>query len=255
MSKRKSSKATELPLFDLPLHANDEADDPAAIDPEAMESPEPVEPTADDPAPEPAETSPNPADRTLERPANLTLFPTEPNEPGDSPAAATTQSPSGEKSSEAASGGSEPPEGSDTPKDLEASEDPRPAPFNERLLTSVVDLAVHLAVLGVTAAAVLLMGLRLTTASIFPFLALGLVFSFLYWFIPLAFWGRTPGMAWVGHTALGLDEEPLTFSQTALRWIGALLTLAFAGLPLLLAFKGRSLSDRLSESQTIIDIS
>jgi hypothetical protein len=57
-------------------------------------------------------------------------------------------------------------------------------------------------------------------------------------------------MAWVGLSARNQDGEPLTFDQTARRWLGGLLTLGFAGLPILLTGKGRSLTDRLSGSAT-----
>jgi hypothetical protein len=57
-------------------------------------------------------------------------------------------------------------------------------------------------------------------------------------------------MAWVGLTARNQDGEPLTFDQTARRWLGGLLTLGFAGLPILLTGKSRSLTDRLSGSAT-----
>ena len=57
-------------------------------------------------------------------------------------------------------------------------------------------------------------------------------------------------MAWAGLVSQNRDGEPLTFDQTARRWIGALLTLGTAGLPLLLALRGRSLADLLSGSVT-----
>ncbi|MCP4655744.1 MAG: RDD family protein [bacterium] len=126
-----------------------------------------------------------------------------------------------------------------------------PASLGDRLLGGLADLAVQLAILGLVIVTVHLMEVRITLSDGPPFGVLALVFSFLYWFIPLAFWGQTPGMAWVGHTAFSLRDEPLSFSQTALRWLGALITLSLAGLPMLLALGGRSLTDRLSESKTI----
>ena len=88
--------------------------------------------------------------------------------------------------------------------------------------------------------------------SDWPAVALFLLsFSFLYTVVPLAFWGHTPGMAWAGLDARGRDGEPLAFDQTARRWIGGILTLLLLGLPLLLAFGGRSLSDLLSGSETL----
>ena len=45
-------------------------------------------------------------------------------------------------------------------------------------------------------------------------------------------------------------SEPLSFGQTAQRWVATWLTWALAGLPGLLALSGRSLADRLSGSRT-----
>ena len=124
--------------------------------------------------------------------------------------------------------------------------------IQDRLLGGLADLVIHLAVLGTVVLAVHGMGVPLTLEDWPAFAGFGLVFSFLYSVIPLAFWGKTPGMAWVGHSARSLGDESLTFGQTALRWTGAILTVGLAGLPLLLALGGgRSLSDRLSDSKTV----
>lgn len=205
MSKRKSPKDRELPLFDLPLHANDE--EPEAVDVgDAI-----VEDAGDLPIGSPRERSAAASyageiDRTLRE------IPQEPE--AAVPAAG-------------------------------------PAPLKDRFLSGALDLGIQVLVLGAAVAAVRAIGAPVRLADGLPFAIFGLIFSFLYWFIPLAFWGQTPGMAWVGNSAVRLNDEPLTFGQTLLRWIGALLTLALAGLPLLLAFGGgRSLSDRLSDSKT-----
>lgn len=89
-------------------------------------------------------------------------------------------------------------------------------------------------------------------AAMLPGLALLLlVFSFAYAVVPLAFWGATPGMAAAHLVARDRDGGPLTFGQTALRWLAGVLTLLLAGLPLLLALMGRrSFADRLSRSVT-----
>jgi uncharacterized RDD family membrane protein YckC len=119
-----------------------------------------------------------------------------------------------------------------------------------RIAAGLADLVVH-AAFGVVA----LFGCR--GLGVRPELreapALGVLllsFSFLYIVLPLAFWGHTPGMTWAGITSRNRDGEPLTFDQTARRWLGALLTFALAGLPILLAFGGRSLSDWISGSAT-----
>lgn len=158
-------------------------------------------------------------------------------------------------------------EGPVTESDLEAGEEPDPlddtdeeevraageevpAGVADRLVGGLVDLAVQGGAVALAAFLSRMLGIPVGMDDYPPFLVFGLVFSFLYAFIPLAFWGHTPGMAWVGHTARNLDGEPLTFSQTVLRWLGSLLTLGLAGLPLLLALSGRSLTDRLSDSRT-----
>ena len=119
-----------------------------------------------------------------------------------------------------------------------------------RLASGAADLLVHAAM-----AVLLLVGTRML--GVHPVLAdwpaLGiflLTFSFLYMVVPLAFWGHTLGMAWAGLVARNQDGEPLSFDQTARRWLGGLLTLGLAGLPLLLTGTRRSLTDRLSGSTT-----
>lgn len=126
-----------------------------------------------------------------------------------------------------------------------------PAPLSSRFLAGLADLAVHLAL-----AVALLFGARLLGVEAglgdWPALVLFLlVFSFLYTVLPLAFWGQTPGMAWAGLVARARGYESLTFGQTGRRWLGGLLTAALLGLPALLAAGGgRSLADRLSDSET-----
>ncbi|HEY2293004.1 MAG TPA: RDD family protein [Thermoanaerobaculia bacterium] len=133
---------------------------------------------------------------------------------------------------------------------------PAPAPRSEfagrlrRLAAGVADLVVHAAV-GVLA----LLGCRWLEVrpeiQEWPaFAAFLLSFSFLYTVLPLAFWGHTPGMAWAAITSRNRDGEPLTFDQTVRRWLGALLTFALLGLPVLLAFGGRTLTDWVSGSAT-----
>lgn len=194
MSKSKGPNDRELPLFDLPLHANDEG------------------------------AAPDDEDRLVEHAGDLPLAPRRTR-----PAAA--------------------PETTEAPASAAAE---KPAPFKDRLLAGTLDLGIQVLVSGGAVAAVRAMGVPVALADGLPFVLFGLIFSFLYWFIPLAFWGQTPGMAWVGNSAVNLDDEPLSFGQTLLRWCGALLTLALAGLPLLLACGGRSLSDRLSDSKTVV---
>lgn len=130
---------------------------------------------------------------------------------------------------------------------------PRPgtASFRARLAAGVTDLAAVLAV-GICS----WIGLRLMEVDLqplpgLPLLLFALAFSFLYCVFPLAFWGRTPGMAWLGLQARSLDDQSLSFGQTTLRWLAGVLTVACLGLPLLLVLGGTYLSDRLSGSKTL----
>jgi uncharacterized RDD family membrane protein YckC len=210
MSKKKRPTELELPLFDLPLHANDEMRDGGVPGGTALLE-EPVEEPVDFPR------------------ADLTLDDEPPETPRSDP---------------------EP-----VPAAAEESDEPEeevPAPPRDRLLSGLLDLGIQLLVLGGAAASVHAMGIELRPGDAPPFAVLELIFSFLYWFIPLAFWGQTPGMAWVGNSAVSVDDEPLTFGQSVLRWLGALLTFALLGLPMALALGGRSLTDRLSDSKTIV---
>jgi uncharacterized RDD family membrane protein YckC len=141
----------------------------------------------------------------------------------------------------------------DEPAELPA---PRTRPggragLGSRISAAGADLIVHASIAVGVLVGCRLMGVH-PILSDWPAVALFLLsFSFLYTVVPLAFWGHTPGMAWAGLDARSRDGEPLAFDQTARRWIGGVLTLLLLGLPLLLAFGGRSLSDLLSGSETL----
>jgi len=121
-----------------------------------------------------------------------------------------------------------------------------------RLAAGLADLLVHAAVLVGALLGTRWMGVKSDPVRDWPALAVFLLsFSFLYTVVPLAFWGHTLGMTWAGLTTESVAGEPLSFDQTARRWLGALLTLVVLGLPLLLAVGGRSLADRLSGSRTL----
>ncbi len=118
------------------------------------------------------------------------------------------------------------------------------------MAAGLTDLGVCAAVAVVLLVALLAQGVRPVLAD-WPAGALFLLtFSFLYSVLPLAFWGRTPGMALAGLRTSSADGRPLTFRQSVLNWLGGVLTLALAGLPLLLALGGRSLSDLISGART-----
>jgi uncharacterized RDD family membrane protein YckC len=129
--------------------------------------------------------------------------------------------------------------------------EPGRAGIGSRLAAGAADLLVHGAVIVGVLLGCQYMGVR-PALSDWPAFGLFLLsFSFLYTVVPLAFWGHTPGMAWRGLDARSRDGEPLAFDQTARRWLGAIVTSLLLGLPLVLAFGGRSLSDLLSGSETL----
>ncbi len=125
-----------------------------------------------------------------------------------------------------------------------------PAPIAPRLRAACGDVAILLGVGAVAAVGATLLGAELSLASLPALVVFLLSFSFLYCVVSLAFWGQTPGMAWSGLIARSEETEPLSFGQTALRWLGHWLTWMLLGLPGLLALSGRSLADRLSGSGT-----
>ena len=133
---------------------------------------------------------------------------------------------------------------------------PVPKPRSEfagparRIAAGVADLIVHAAVGVLSLLGCRWLEVRPLLREWPAFAAFLLAFSFLYTVLPLAFWGHTPGMAWAAITSRNRDGEPLTFDQTVRRWLGGLLTLALVGLPLLLAFGGRTLTDWISGSAT-----
>ena len=260
MGKRKRRQRADLPLFDLPLNPSTKdgdggpeiLDNPAELELEPS-SPEPasdeVLDTEREPRP-PREPKPAREPRSSREPGRSLFEPAESKGsaeldrvdlgPGEKPTPSQADPPAEGRVGEDATDTADP-EGEDT--------DTR-ALLGDRLLAGLADLAVQVLMLGLAIAACYLMGIGVTFADWQPFSVLVVAFSFLYWVVPLAFWGQTPGMAWVGHTARSSSGEPLTFGQTSRRWLGAVLTLALAGLPLLLTLTGRSLTDRLSDSTT-----
>ncbi|MEM1177159.1 MAG: RDD family protein [Acidobacteriota bacterium] len=233
MARGKKTAEPSLPLFDLPLQADeDEGGQLQLGNPSSEPSLAPPSPAPLPPAP-PQPSVPQQAARPAEAPGvdgvSTPLFS---SEAGPGPAADLDGGP--------------PPEPYE-----EFEETPR---LQDRLLAGLADVGVVAVATGIMVLGSLGLGVELTLESWRPFVVFGLLFSFPYVVIPLAFWGRTPGMAWVGHSARTLDHEPLTFAQTARRWLGAVLTVALAGLPLALTFGGgRSLASRLSDSVTVLE--
>lgn len=127
---------------------------------------------------------------------------------------------------------------------------PEPAPLAYRVGAGLADLAILGAVVGVLAAGLWWMGVPPRTADLAPLFAFAVAFSLVYYPLPLAFWGRSPGMGLLGLVARSRDGRPLSFRQAALRWLGAVVTLLALGLPVLLGLLGLSLVDRISGSAT-----
>ncbi|MCZ6508668.1 MAG: RDD family protein [Acidobacteria bacterium] len=121
-----------------------------------------------------------------------------------------------------------------------------------RLAAGIIDLIVHVAVAGAMVEGSVLLDAPIGMGQAVPLAFVILLFSFLYHVVPLAFWGHTPGMTVVGLRTRTLDDRPLSLPQATRHWLALLLTVATAGLGLLLAFAGRSLADRLSGSQTLL---
>jgi uncharacterized RDD family membrane protein YckC len=134
--------------------------------------------------------------------------------------------------------------------DLAASSAGEFAGRAKRLAAGLADAMLHAAILVAALVGTRWMGVKLDPTRDWPALGVFLLsFSFLYTVLPLAFWGQSLGMAWSGITSRNRDGEPLTFDQTARRWLGGLLTAATLGLPALVSSR-RSLSDLLSGSAT-----
>ena len=127
-----------------------------------------------------------------------------------------------------------------------------PIPAKAQISASLLDLAALLAVGLLVWLGLVTLGVQLDLTRLGYLALFFLPFSFLYQVFPLAFWGRTPGMARVGLVARGRDGRALTFAQAGLRWAASLLTVLTLGLPLVATqITGRSLADRLSDSRTL----
>ncbi len=242
MAKQKKSEP-ELPLFDLPLYPTAEGeDDVLAAGPEMAAEPE-VTASPQEPSPKGQAVLPDLVVEPPQRSRSPGMSAPQ-KEPGREPTS-TPRARLAERRLE------------ELPADAEEAFDDDmafslAAPLGERALAGLADLGIQLLMLSVAALACHFVGIELSMRLWPPFVGLGLVLSFLYWIIPLAFWGQTPGMAWLGNIARSFDDEPLSFGQALLRWLGAWITAGLLGLPQLLALGGRSLSDRLSDSKTLV---
>jgi uncharacterized RDD family membrane protein YckC len=130
---------------------------------------------------------------------------------------------------------------------------PKPAGVGSRLAAGIIDLLVHAALCAVLLGGASLLGAPVGGEHAVPLGFVVLVFSYFYYVVPLAFWGRTPGMAVAGLRARTMDDKPLSLPQAGKHWLAVLFTAATGGLGTLMALGGRSLADRLSGSQTLLE--
>lgn len=222
-------RSDEPGLFDLPLRPEEEeeeaAEPPVATPRRARSKDLPLFPEADEAA------------------EDETASEAPPETPRPRPVAAP------EPRTEASRETAEPPAAEEPEPPQEATL--RRATPGRRWLGGGLDVLTLLGVGIVLTLGTLALGGGMGWADMLPVALFLLLFSFVYTVIPLAFWGQTPGMIRAGLVARSGESDPLTFGQTALRWVGGLVTVATLGLPtLLVLFGGRSLTDRLSGSDT-----
>ena len=214
--------AAQADLFDLPLGPPSEADPqpaPAADDEPDLASKAPTSPPPEVSSPPPEINAPP-----------IAATPRQDQEPVEAPAPRAAEA---YVEAEAAPPGP-----------------PTAATLGRRILSGGADVLVHAGALATAVLGLDFMGIEHDLANIVPLLLLVLSFSFLYTVISLSFWGQTAGMAWLGIAARQSPQFPISFAQATLRWVGGLVTFCLAGLPLLLALGGGSLSDRISHSQS-----
>lgn len=133
----------------------------------------------------------------------------------------------------------------------ETREAEHPAPLLKRAQAAALDGLALAAVLASLLAGGTLLGAPSDVAAIPYYLPTWLIFSFLYHVVPLMFWGRTPGMAYVGLVTRAAEGGPLSAGQAIGRWLTGMSTILLLGLPGLAALGGASFSDRASRTTTL----
>lgn len=242
MSRRRK-RGDEPTLFDLPLDGPVEPTEPI----ESIERAEQAEPSRQEDEPE--------ADAASDSRSEGPRLPFEPPPPSSPPPRREPAQPDWAEPARPPVPLVEPSPASPSPGPVPEAPRPDPdaAPLSVRYLAGLADLAVHAALAIALLFGARLLGVRAGLGDWLPLTLFLLVFSFFYTVLPLAFWGQTPGMAWAGVVARASTGESLTFPQTALRWIGGIVTVALLGLPVLLAVGGRrSLTDRVSDADTVL---
>ncbi len=243
-------------LFDLPLKApgarrGEEPAPPRESDPERTPTPRPIPPPA-------ARPEPAGVDRSMERSSDPDAHGTVRDEPP--PAVPPQDAPVREVAGVRRDAPGAGPSlfqltAAGAREQLQRSDSSARSPvvaasFGRRVGAGTVDLAILAAVIGGLLGGLVWMGVPPRRDHVAPILAFAVVFSLLYLALPLAFGGRTPGMALLGLFARSRDGRPLSVRQAALRWVGSIVTLLALGLPALLGLLGLSLVDRISGSAT-----
>lgn len=130
-----------------------------------------------------------------------------------------------------------------------------PVAFARRFAAGLADVVI-LGLFGAIelAAGAILLELRFPPAALLGVLAfLLLAAAVLLVLVPFV-WGATPGMALADLRVAAEDGGGPTLSAAVLRFVGALLTAALAGVPLLVAAfdrRGRTLADLLSRTTLV----
>ena len=130
-----------------------------------------------------------------------------------------------------------------------------PVAFARRFAAGLADVVI-LGLFGALelAAGAILLELRFPPSALLGVGAFLLLAAFILLVLVPFVWGATPGMALADLRVAANDGGSPTLSAAMLRFVGALLTGALAGVPLLVAAfdrKGRTLSDLLSRTTLV----
>jgi len=150
--------------------------------------------------------------------------------------------------------GAPPPDDVDEPGPM-VDEPDATVTFARRFAAGLADVVI-LGLFGALelAAGAILLELRFPPSALLGVGAFLLLAAFILLVLVPFVWGATPGMALADLRVAADDGGSPTLSAAALRFVGALLTGALAGVPLLVAAfdrKGRTLSDLLSRTTLV----
>ncbi len=221
-----------------PVEAPEPTDSPKSLFDTMLENPAAGEVPAE--APELVDSPKSPFDTMLEEPAMANEAPEEGHEP---PVAA--ESPLFAMLAKPEAGRPRPVPTAARAATEAAPADPPAASLASRLAAGLIDLAVHLGVVGILGLGCRLIGVSLA-GQMWSVAVMVLVFSFLYTVPALLVWGRTPGAAAAGLTVRDPDGAAPAASRSLRRWVAQWVTWMLAGLPGLIRF-----ADRWSGTRTV----